>query len=147
MKIILLKDIAKVGKKYDVKDISEGYAQNLLIPKGLAIAATGEALKRIDLEKARDEGERKIRNELLLKNLAELDGVTVVMIEKANDKGHLFAGIHKAEIIPEIQKQTRLQIDAEHMVLDKPIKELGIHVIEVKAGNKSIKFNLDIKAK
>jgi len=147
MKIILLKDIAKVGKKYDVKDISEGYAQNLLIPKGLAIAATGEALKRIDLEKARDEGERKIRNELLLKNLTELDGVTVVMIEKANEKGHLFAGVHKAEIIPEIEKQTRLQIDAEHMVLDKPIKELGLHVVEVKAGNKSIKFNLDIKAK
>ena len=147
MKIILLKDIAKVGKKYDVKDISEGYAQNLLIPKGLAIAATGEALKRIDLEKARDEGERKVRNELLLKNLTELDGVTVVMVEKANEKGHLFAGVHKAEIIPEIQKQTRLQIDAEHMILDKPIKEIGSHVVEVKAGNKSIKFNLDIKAK
>jgi ribosomal protein L9 len=69
------------------------------------------------------------------------------MLEKANDKGHLFAGIHKAEIIPEIQKQTRIQIDAEHMVLDKPIKELGMHVIEVKVENKSAKFNLDVQAK
>ncbi|NDB60938.1 50S ribosomal protein L9 [bacterium] len=113
MKIILLKDVAKVGKKFDVKDISEGYAHNLLIPRGLAIAATPDALKRIDLERARDEGERKVRHELLVKNLTELDGVTITMLEKANEKGHLFAGIHKAEIIPEIQKQTRLQIDAE----------------------------------
>lgn len=147
MKIILLKDVAKVGKKVDVKEISEGYAHNLLIPKGLAIAATPDALKRIDIEKARDEGERKIRHELLVKNLKDLDGVTITMLEKANDKGHLFAGIHKAEIIPEIQKQTRIQIDAEHMVLDKPIKELGMHVIEVKVENKSAKFNLDVQAK
>ena len=147
MKIILLKDVAKVGKKFDVKDISEGYAHNLLIPRGLAIAATPDALKRIDLERARDEGERKVRHELLVKNLTELDGVTITMLEKANEKGHLFAGIHKAEIIPEIQKQTRLQIDAEHMVLDKPIKEVGMHVIEVKVENKSAKFNLDVKAK
>jgi large subunit ribosomal protein L9 len=147
MKIILLKDVAKVGKKFDVKEISEGYAHNLLIPKGLAIAATPDALKRIDIEKARDEGERKVRHELLVKNLKDLDGVTITMLEKANDKGHLFAGIHKAEIIPEIQKQTRIQIDAEHMVLDKPIKELGMHVIEVKVENKSAKFNLDVQAK
>ncbi len=147
MKIILLKDVAKVGKKFDVKDISEGYAHNLLIPRGLAIAATPDALKRIDLERARDEGERKVRHELLVKNLTELDGVTITMLEKANEKGHLFAGIHKAEIIPEIQKQTRIQIDAEHMILDKPIKEVGMHVIEVKVENKTAKFNLDVKAK
>lgn len=147
MKIILLKDVAKVGKKYDVKDISEGYAQNLLIPKGLAVAATPDVLKRVELEKARDEGERKIRNELLLKNLSDLDGKTVTIIEKANDKGHLFAGIHKPEIIPAIEKQTQLQIDAEHMILEKPIKELGMHSIEVRVGNKSIKFNLDVRSK
>ena len=69
------------------------------------------------------------------------------MMEKANEKGHLFAGIHKPEIIPAIFKQTNLQIDAEHMVLDKPIKEVGTHEIQVKAGNKSIKFTLEVKAK
>lgn len=147
MKIILLKDIAKVGKKYDVKDISEGYAQNMLIPKGLAVAATPDVLKRVELEKARDEGEKKLRNDLLMKNLKDLDGITVTMIEKANEKGHLFAGIHKPEIIPAIFNQTKLQIDAEHMILDKPIKEVGTHIIEVKAGNKSAKFNLEVKSK
>lgn len=145
MKIILLKDVAKVGKKYEIKDISDGYAINLLIPKGIAVAATPDAVKRVEIEKSRDEGEKKLHNELLLKNLKELNGVTINMTEKANDKGHLFAGVHKIEIIPAIQNQTRLQIDPEHIILEKPIKEVGVHQIQVKVGDTSIKFNLDIK--
>lgn len=146
MKIILLKDIAKIGKKYETKEVSDGYAINMLIPKGLAVAATGETLKRIELEKANYDSERKVHSDLLIKNIKELDGITVTMIEKANEKGHLFAGVHKLEIIPVIQKQTRIQIDAEHMVLDKPIKTTGTHIVEVRVGNISAKFTLDIKA-
>ena len=143
---MLLKDVPKVGRKYETTEISDGYVLTFLIPKGLAIAATKDAIKRVDLEKSRDEGEKRVHQELLLKNLAELAGVTISMTEKANEKGHLFAGVHKLEIIPAIQKQTRLQIDAEHIVLDKPIKEIGMHEIQVRVGDKSIKFNLDIKA-
>ncbi len=147
MEIILLKDIPKVGKRYETKNISDGYAINMLIPKGLAVAATAEVAKRIELERARDEGEKKIHQELLLKNLGELSGVTVSMTEKANEKGHLFAAVHKPEVVAAIQAQTRLQIDPAYIVLDKPIKEVGLHEIEVKANNKAIKFNLEIKAK
>ena len=147
MKIILLKDIPKVGKKYDVKEMSEGYAQNMLIPKGLAISATGDALKRVELEKARSDGEKKVKEELLAKNLKELEGTKIIMTEKANEKGHLFAAIHKPEIISAIQKQTRIQIDSEYIILNKPIKEIGAHTIEVKAGNKNTKFSLEVKSK
>ncbi len=147
MKIILLKDVAKVGKKYDVKNISDGYALNLLIPKGLAVIATADIVKKLDLERSRDEGEKRVREELILKNLSDLDGVTVTMTEKANEKGHLFAGIHTPEIVPAIEKQTRLQIAPEYIVLDKPIKEIGVHIVEVRVGNKKVKFNLDVKAK
>ncbi len=147
MKIILLKDVAKVGRRYETKDISDGYAINLLIPKGLAMAATPNALKQIEGEKAKYEGEKKLHQELLLKNLKDLEGVTITMYEKANEKGHLFAGVHKQEIIPEIQKQTRLQVDAEHIILDKPIKEIGDHDIEIKVGEKKVTFTLKIEAK
>lgn len=144
MKIIMLKDVAKVGRKYETKDVAEGYALNLLIPKGLAIAATPDAVKRIGIEILKDEGEKRLHQELLMKNLKELDGVTVTMKEKANDKGHLFAGVHKAELIPEIQKQTRIQVDESHIVLDKPIKEIGKHEIVIKVGDKKASFTLDI---
>lgn len=145
MKIILLKDIAKVGKKYDIKDISDGYAANMLIPRGLAIAATASAMKTFELERAKADGERKIHEDLLLKNLAELDGKTVAIKVKGNEKGHLFAGLHKTELIAEIEKQTRLQINLENLVLDKPIKTAGEHTLEVKGAGKSVTFTLTIE--
>jgi large subunit ribosomal protein L9 len=146
MKIILLKDVAKVGKKYEVKNISDGYAQNLLIPKGLAVAATADVMKRIELERARDEGEKRVHMELLLKNLKEVEGKTITLTEKANEKGHLFASVNKPEVILAIHKQTRIQISPDNMMLDKHIKEVGNHEIELKAGDKSVKFTLVIKA-
>ncbi len=147
MKIILLKDIAKVGRKYETKEISDGYAGNMLIPKGLAIAATPDAVKRIELEKMKIEGERRVHEELLLKNLSELNGITITIIGKANEKGHLFAGLHREAIAEEILKQTRLQIDPSSIQVEHPIKEVGNHSIEVKGAGKSIKFNLVIEAK
>ena len=145
MKIILLKNVPKVGKRFEVKEISDGYALNLLIPKGFATPATAEALKRLDLEKARAQGEEKVHNDLLTKNLEALEGKTITLTEKANEKGNLFAGVHKLEIIPAIEKQVRVQIDPDHIVLNKPIKEAGEHKVTVTAGGKSIVFNLDIK--
>lgn len=151
MKVILLKDIAKVGRKYEVKNVSDGYAINLLIPKGDAIAATANALKQIEAEKKRSEGERKVMEELILKNLKDLDGIELTITEKTNDKGHLFAGLHKEEIAKEIEKQTQLQIDPNFIVLEHPIKEVGEHKIEVKAHEKgiekSVKFKLIVKSK
>lgn len=147
MKIIFLKDVPKVGRKYETKNMADGYALNLLIPKGLAIAATPEAVKRIELIKSRDAGERLVQDELMMKNMQELDGITVTVTEKANEKGHLFASVHKAEIIPAIEKQARLQIAPEFLILEKPIKEVGEHTLEVKIKDKSVKFTLVIKAK
>ncbi len=147
MKIILLKDIAKVGKKYETKDISDGYAVNLLIPRGFAIAATVNSIKRIEAEKMKTEGERKLHEDLLLKNLSELDGVTITIKGKANEKGHLFAGLHKEAIAEEVLKQTKLQIDPLSIQLEHPVKEIGVHTIEVKGAGKSVKFTLEIEAR
>lgn len=147
MKIILLKDVPKVGRKYDTKDVSDGYAANLLIPRGLAVAATASAVKSIGIEKMKEEGERKIHEELLMKNLEGLDGATITLQEKANEKGHLFAGIHKAELLPEIKKQTRLELNSEHIILEKPIKELGEHLVELKGAGKVAKLKVVIEKK
>lgn len=147
MKIILLKDISKLGRKYDVKTVSDGHALNLLIPQGSAIAATPDALKRIETEKAKMVGERKVQEELLVKNLAGLKDITLTVQVKANDKGHLFAGMHREEVAAEIEKQTRLQIDPSFIQLEHPLKELGEHTIEVKAEGKSVKFKLVLEKK
>ncbi len=142
MKIILQKDVAKLGKKYDIKDVSSGHALNLLIPQGLAIPATPDAIKKTEVEKKKHEGERKVHADLLVKNIKDLDGITINIIGKANDKGHLFAGIHKEAIVDEIQKQTQLQIDPSFVELEQPLKMLGEHTLQASNSGKSAKFKV-----
>lgn len=146
MKVVLLKDVQNLGRKWDVKDVSDGHAINFLIPKGLAEEGTAKAIKRAKLNQAKVEGENKIRKDLLLKNLGDLERVTVEMYGKANEKGHLFAAIHKPEIVPAIKAQTGLDVDPNFIMLDEHLKIVGEHEIEVKAEGKSIKFKLVIKS-
>jgi len=145
MKIILNQDVSKVGKKYEVKNVADGHALNFLIPRGLAVAATLGALKKLEIAKTMVAVEKKVQEDLLLKNLKSLDGARIEISEKANDKGHLFAGLHKEQIIPEIKKQTGLDVLPEFLILDKPIKEIGEQIIEVKVQNKTAKFTLIVK--
>ena len=86
MKVILLKDVANLGKRYDTKEAADGYAINFLIPKGLAVAATPNVVKKIEMEKAREEGERKVQEELLLENLNQIDGIVITMTERPKKK-------------------------------------------------------------
>jgi len=145
MKVILLQNVPKLGKQYEVKDVSRGFAQNFLIPQKKAEIATEKALKAIEIKKQNADMEAKIHEDLLIKNILDMEGVRVVMKEKANEQGHLFAGVHKEEIVAEIKKQTHLEIDPEFIQLEEPIKEIGEYDIEVSAHGKSAKFKLVIE--
>ena len=145
MKIILNQDVSKVGKKYEVKNVADGHALNFLIPRGLAVAATVGALKKLEIAKTMVAVEKKVQEDLLLKNLKSLDGAKIEIAEKANDKGHLFAGLHKEQIIPEIKKQTGFDVLPEFLILEKPIKEIGEQTIEIKVQDKTVKFVVVVK--
>lgn len=147
MKIILLKDVPKLGKRFELKDVSTGYAINFLINKGLAITATKEALKKIEREKSVSEEERKIQDDLLLKNIAELKSANIVIKAEANPKGHLFAGIHSDLLVQEINKLTRISLSKDIIMLDKPIKTVGEHEIKIKVGQKNDVFKIKVENK
>lgn len=146
MKIILLKDIKNVGKKYETKDVSDGFAMNSLIPQRMAVVATGSSLKQMEIIKSQDEGARKSREESLSKNLQAVEGVTIIKKGRANDKGHLFASIHKEDIVEELRKQSGLEIEAQHIMIDRPIKESGMHKIPVIVADKTVEFTLVVEA-
>ncbi len=141
MKIILLKDVQKIGKRYETKEVSDGFAANSLIPRKLAIPATPDAVKRISLEIAREAGEKKVQDALVAKQLSDLKGKTITFAGKTNEKGHLFAGLHAKEIAELVQ------LKADHIVLAKPIKEIGKHPIKVVIGEHSSEFTLEIVSK
>lgn len=145
MKIILLKDIPKVGKKYDIKNVADGYALNLLIPRGLAQICTPQAEKNIEAMKSKDLVEKKVQGELLLKNLGVIKSLVLTVKEKANDKGHLFAGITKERLAEEILKTARLNIDPESIKLEKHIKEVGEHKVSVEVMDKKTEFTVVIE--
>jgi len=146
MKIILLKDVKKIGKKYDVKEVADGYAINMLIPNGSAIPATQANVNMIEVKKKGAMLEVAKNEAEVQKALNEIKGISIEISGKVNDKGHLFAGIHKEEIIEAVQKQKGVNLLAEHVVLDKPIKEVGDHAIAVKVSDREVAFKLIIKA-
>lgn len=144
MKVIFLKDVKNVGRKYDIKDVADGYAINMLLPKKLAEIATPQAIKKVEDMKNNDLTQKRIQEELLQKNLEVINSMKITVNGKANEKGHLFAGITKEMLVSEIQKSSRLSIDPNLIQLSKPIKEVGEHKVTIQAGNKKAEFTLVI---
>lgn len=147
MKIVMLKDVKGVGKKHDIKTVADGFALNSLIPQGKAEVATDKALARIAIVKSQEESEKKIQADLLSKNIKSIHDAVVEVVVGANEKGHLFAGLHAAEIAPLVKASTQIDVAPEFIVLEKPIKEVGEHKIDVKVQGKSATFTLVVKAK
>ena len=146
MKIILLKDVKKLGKKYEVKEVADGHALNMLIPNGLALVATPGNINMVDVKKKSDMFQTVKTEAELQKALNEIKGISIVMTGKVNDKGHLFAGIHKEEIIEAVKKQKGVNLMPEHLSLEKPLKEVGEHTIKVMVNGRETTFKLVIKA-
>lgn len=145
MRVIFLKDVPRVGKRYDVKEVNGGYAMNFLIPRGLAELATPKAIIELETKKKTIEIEREVQEDLLLKNLEEIKGKVLHIQAKADEKGHLFSGIHGKEIVEEMHKQHHAEISEEFIILDKPIKEIGEHNIPIKVKNKKSSFKLVVE--
>ncbi len=132
MKIILLQDVPNVGRKDEVKNVSDGYARNFLILRKLARLATPTAIKSIEGERKRLEQEKEVQKDILKMNLDNLKDLRVEIKEKTNEKGHLFAAIHAEEISKILKEQYHLEIPAEMIELKKTIKEIGEYKVKVK---------------
>ncbi len=146
MKVILLKNVPKTGRRLQVIDVADGFAMNSLFPQKLAELATQDAIARADKVRASEEAEKAVREDLLLKNLKSIEDVTIHVTGKANEQGHLFAGIHKEQLIPLLKEEGKIDIDAEYIILDKPLKEVGEHAVEVKVQDRKASFKVVIAA-
>jgi len=147
MRIILLKDIPKIGHKNDVKNVSDGYAQNFLFPQKLAKIATEEIIKEIEEMKKRGESEKKMREVLINKETDKLNNTILEIKSKLNERGHLFAGVHVEEISKELEKKIKIKIDPEYIQLEQPIKEAGEHEVKIKIGEREVKIKIVIIGK
>ncbi len=145
MKVILLHDVKGSGKKFDIKEVSDGYAMNFLLPNKLAERATPTRVKEIEEQKKVQNEEERIQEDLLEKNLEDLKTVQLRMVQKANDKGHLFKGIAAEDIVKELKKQVHINLPVDAIELKTPIKETGEHTINVAVNDKNSSFALLVK--
>jgi large subunit ribosomal protein L9 len=131
MKIILNKNVAKLGNAGDVLEVATGYAMNKLIPAGLAKMATAsEVAKNAEnaAQKAKDSLEFK---EWAKMAITKLSGKTLVFTEKVSEKGHLFGSVSEKDISARIEKELDVKLEESHISLPKHIKDLGDHRVEI----------------
>ena len=144
MKIILLKDVKKVGRKFEIKEIADGLALNKLIPRGEALHATPGNIKAIEEKNKNSLLEVGLIQKAYAKAIAGMKDGKLEITGKTNALGHLFAGVHKEQIIAEFKKATGLEISDESFDLAKPIKEVGNHKIDLLIGNQKFEFSVEI---
>lgn len=145
MKVIILKDTARVGRKYEIKEVADGFAINSLIPRGIAVPATSSYIKVIEAKKKQDVQMKEEFKENFEYALTKLPNGKLHISGKANEKGNLFAGITKSQIIDEFKKETGIELSNDHFELERSLKEVGEHTIEIKIDDK--KYNLVVFVK
>lgn len=145
MKIVFLKDVPRVGKKYEVKEVADGYGRHLVMQR-IAEPATKDVLARIQNKMATDATLKKVHTDLLVKNLEALSGAIITLQGKSNEKGHLFASIHKDEILSELKRSVRIDMHPDYVILDRPLKEVGVYEIPVVIEKNRVTFTVVVEA-
>jgi len=129
MKLILTKDVPDLGTKGDVVDVSDGYGRNYLVPRSYAVKATEGALRQAETMRAAHE-ETVLRERADADALAQsLTGSRVVVAARASDEGKLFGSIGSANVAAAITKFTGIEVDRSIVMMDAPVKEIGLHEI------------------
>jgi ribosomal protein L9 len=132
MKVILKQDVKTLGKKDSLVNVSDGYARNFLLPKGLAMEATADNINAMT-QKNQSEQAKKAKELANAKELAEkLKDITVVIKTKAGENGRLFGSITTKEISEKLKEQHKFDVDKKKMVMDDTIKALGSTTVEAK---------------
>ena len=132
MQVILRSDVPELGKRGDVLDVSDGYARNYLVPKGLAMkASSGATAQAASMRRARDQRDAQDRS--AAESLATtLVPKVITVTARAGAEGRLFGSVTAADIAAAIEEQTGAQIDRRKLVLSEPVKSLGTHVVPAK---------------
>jgi large subunit ribosomal protein L9 len=132
VRVILKAEVRGLGRTGEIKDVADGYARNYLLPKGLAIEATGGELKLLAQER-QSEKTKKDRAHQDAEDLAKrLGDVTLVFKLKAGEQGKTFGSVTAKEVADALKKEAKAEIDKTKIVLHEPLRSLGVHKVEVR---------------
>ena len=142
MKVILTQDVRGQGKRGQMIEVSDGYARNFLLPRKLAQEATADNVNTMKMnDKAAQERQAKERAEALeIRN--RMKDMTVVVTAKGGSAGRLFGSVTNTEVADALAKQADIKLDKRKIVLDEPIKAVGVYTVKCKLG---YEINADLK--
>ena len=143
MNVILLKNVADLGGKGDIVEVSNGYARNYLLPKKMAMKATSGAIKQADkLRQQRIEAEAKLKGaaEELARSLV---GSRVVIAARSGDEGKLFGSVGTHDIAEAVKKFSGVSIPSAIIQIPTAIKEIGLHEVTVKP-HEEVEFSVTL---
>jgi len=132
MQVILLKDVKTKGKKGDIISVPDGYANNFLIKKGLAKAATKESINVAVMTQKSLDHKKQMEVEAAKQLQKEVEGKTVKVSVRCGENNRLFGSITAKEIAAELKTQHGYDIDKKKIVLAEPIRDLGSYTVDVK---------------
>ena len=142
MKVILTQDVRGQGKRGQMIDVSDGYARNFLLPRKLAQEATADNINTMRMnDKATQERQAKERAEAL-EISKKMKDFTVVVTAKGGGAGRLFGSVTITEVADALAKQADIKLDKRKIVLDEPIKAVGVYTVKCKLG---YEINADLK--
>ena len=124
MKVLLTKDVYKLGRAGDIKKVADGYGRNFLLPQGLAVLATAGALRQVDRIKSQAEIRRTEQNSELKGLASQINGITLVFSAKAGETGKLYGSITTQYVATAIQEKVRFEVKKQQVDM-QPIRTLG----------------------
>ena len=131
MKVILLKDVKGTGKQGEIKEVADGYGQNFLVKKGLAVVANNENMNKLAGQKAHEQHEIDVAVAKAQEIADKINGKTLTVTAKAGEGGRLFGSVTAKEVAAEIDKQFAVKVDKRKITMDD-IKNFGSYKIQVK---------------
>jgi large subunit ribosomal protein L9 len=144
MKVLLRDDVSGVGHKGDLCEVSDGYARNFLLPRGLAMRATegvnaqAEGMRRA--RAIRDAQDREAAEEIAKTLVSKVLTITA----RASDEGRLFGSIASADVAEAVAAQTGVELDRRQVVLDDHLKDVGTHTVTVRL-HTDVEFPLTVE--
>jgi large subunit ribosomal protein L9 len=132
MQVILKKDVKGTGKAGSVVKVSDGYARNMLIPKGMAVEATKANIRSLEKEKAQQAEEEAEKRAEAKKQAEVINGKSVEIKTKAGEGGRLFGSITSKDIAEAVKSQLGIDADKKKIQLESPIKSMGTFHVTVK---------------
>ncbi len=144
MKVIFLQDVKGSGKKGEVKNVADGYARNMLLPKGYAVEATAQNMSKLQGQQSSAQHKIDLEIQAAKESAAKINGKKVNIKAKAGSNGKLFGSVTAGNVADAISEQLEVKVDKKKIVLSADIKNFGSYTAVVKLYN-GISETIDVE--